>query len=131
MHRNLFVYGTLRKGLQNSMSRFLRDHADYVGEGYCRGRLYDLGGFPGLQPSHDPDDRVVGEVYALRQPESALAHLDEYEGCVGPDPLYRRKLVEVIMSDGEPIQAWAYIFNRPVSDFKRIASGDYLYYISS
>ena len=46
--RHLFVYGTLRRGSGHPMSRFLAARARLLAGARVPGRLYDLGGFPGL-----------------------------------------------------------------------------------
>ncbi len=126
---HLFVYGTLRRDFDGQRHPFLSKGCDDLGKAYFSGKLYDLGSFPGVVPSNNPNDRVKGEVYRLHQPEGILARLDEYEGAVGADPLYRRELVDVILENGKAIKAWIYIFNRDVRDFQRIESGDYVEYL--
>lgn len=74
---------------------------------------------------------MKGEVYRLHDPDSILAALDEYEGAVGPDPLYRRELADIHLENGKPIEAFTYIFNQPVEGYLRIESGDYIEYLKS
>ncbi|MET0132180.1 MAG: gamma-glutamylcyclotransferase [Kibdelosporangium sp.] len=73
----LFVYGTLRPG--ESAWELLAPWAD--GEPYrssIRGSMFDTGfGYPGLLRG---DGEVSGWVVPLREPASALATLDSYEG---------------------------------------------------
>ncbi len=125
----LFVYGTLRKDPKNQKYRILARHADFVGEGAFRGKLYDIGEYPGTIPSNRASDVVKGEVYALRNPNYALGRLDEYEGC-GPDESYptefRREKKNIFLDNGEKVNAWVYIYNRPIKGLKAIPSGDYL-----
>jgi gamma-glutamylcyclotransferase (GGCT)/AIG2-like uncharacterized protein YtfP len=40
--------------------------------------------------------------------------------------LYLRELLPVTLGDGSVGQAWTYIYNRPVDEAKRIASGRFL-----
>lgn len=127
--RYLFVYGTLRQGSGRPMAGYLARHARRVGRATMKGRLYDLGGYPGAVPSDSLDDGVVGEVYLLDSPEAVLRALDEYEGCGPEDPPpteYRRQRVTVRMEDGRRLQAWAYIYNRPTDGLRPIPSGDFL-----
>ena len=117
----LFVYGSLRAGVPGPARQLLRGRADYLDAGMCQGRLYDLGAYPGLTPSADPDDRVVGEIYALRATRPALARLDRYEGRD-----YRRELGAVDSRRLGNLQAWLYYYAGALAGAPRIASGDYL-----
>ena len=65
------------------MTRFLAENAERVGRATCRGRLYRIAHYPGLVPSRDAKDVVVGDVFLLRDPVGVLKRLDKYEGC-GP-----------------------------------------------
>ncbi len=58
----LFVYGTLRPFIDIPMARWLRRAARYVGQATARGRLYDLGPYPGLRAARGCGERVVGDV---------------------------------------------------------------------
>jgi|GEM_PF-2711636 len=104
----LFVYGTLRRGLANPISDFLSRHADLVGNGSFRGRLYDAGRYPCVVPSDDERDRVVGDIFALKEGCKAWHVLDGYECCDIENPdrgVYIRAGVEVDIEDGERVHA--------------------------
>jgi len=124
----IFVYGTLRKDSKNKMYHILARYADFVGEGTFMGKLYNIGEYPGAVPSSDPNEVIKGEVYTLRNPNSVLRVLDEYEGC-GQDEAtqteFRRERVLISLETGEKINAWIYIYNRPTDELKVIPSGDY------
>lgn len=126
----LFVYGTLRRGLENPMSGFLSMHADLVGTGSFCGRLYDTGRYPCAVPSDDERDSVAGDIFALKDDgHQVLRVLDEYEGCDPENPdrgLYIRTRVEVNIESGERVCAWIYIYNRSIKGLKAVPSGDYL-----
>jgi gamma-glutamylcyclotransferase (GGCT)/AIG2-like uncharacterized protein YtfP len=124
----LFVYGTLMRGYDHPMAKLLSRSAEFCGEARCRGRLYLIKHYPGLVLSDDAGDVVFGELYRLRAPEQSFATLDEYEGC-GPGataPGYVRQLLPVTLDDGTVSNAWTYVYNRPVAELKRIASGRFL-----
>jgi gamma-glutamylcyclotransferase (GGCT)/AIG2-like uncharacterized protein YtfP len=124
----LFVYGTLMRGFDHPMAKLLSRSAEFLGDARCRGRLYLVKHYPGLVLSGDADDVVFGELYRLRAPEESLVTFDEYEGC-GPDvasPQYLRQVLPVSLDDGTIIEAWTYVYNRPVAKLKRIASGRFL-----
>src|SRR5690242_14359920 len=75
----LFVYGTLRAASGHPMHTRLRAEADFMGAGTFRGRLYDVGTFPGAVASRSNAERVSGEIYRLRDPARAFRMLDAYE----------------------------------------------------
>ena len=89
--RHVFVYGTLRRGEANDITR-LRPAPRFVGPAQVPGTLYHLGGYPGLRLQGDTP--VRGEVYAI---EPALEMvLDEIE-AVHPQQSdeYRKREVRV------------------------------------
>lgn len=126
----LFVYGTLRRGPHHETFHLLAKHVRYLGEATVPGRLFDLGGYPGMVW---PDERksVVGEVYEVDRKhwDRISTRLDEYEGCGPSDPLpreYRREIVNARLSNGAALRAWAYVLTRAPSKSREIRSGDYL-----
>ena len=129
---HLFVYGTLRKAVGHPMAGVLARDAGLVGRATYRGRLYDLGHYPGAVSSPDPADLVLGEVYALHHPRRTLQRLDVYEGCGpddGPDAEYRRVQAEISLDSGQILVAWIYLYHRSPRGACRVASGDYLAYL--
>jgi gamma-glutamylcyclotransferase (GGCT)/AIG2-like uncharacterized protein YtfP len=128
MTTQLFVYGTLRKGSRNSMHHMLAQGATLVGRARMRGRLFDLGEYPGFVPSDTVPEWVHGELYALANSAQMLARLDAYEGCSPGDPRpheFERLRREVRMESGASVQAWVYVYARSVSGRAQIVSGDY------
>jgi gamma-glutamylcyclotransferase (GGCT)/AIG2-like uncharacterized protein YtfP len=121
----LFVYGTLMRFSSRPMARKLRERGVYAGEASYNGRLYLVADYPGIVPSGNPDEQVFGEVFIVNDPDLMQA-LDRYEGC-GPgarEPLpYRRVVQKVRMADGAVVDAWVYVYNRPVDDLALITSG--------
>ena len=125
----VFVYGTLMSGFDHPMSKLLAAGADLLGPATVRGRLYMITHYPGLLHSDDVGDIVHGELYRLREIDALMAALDDYES-VGPSyeppTLYVREVVPVTLRDGSVMEAWTYIYNRPVDATKRIMSGKFL-----
>ena len=125
----LFVYGTLMRGYDHPMAKLLSAHADFIGEATCRGRLYLVKHYPGLLLSDDAADIVFGELYRLRRPAELLPEFDMYEaaGEAFPQPTqYVRKVLQVALPEGAVIDAWTYLYNWPVTNLPRIASGRFL-----
>ena len=129
MNDHLFVYGTLLSGAGHSMHRVLVRHAELVGEGFFNGRLYRVGHYPGAVPSREPDERVFGEVYRLREAADLLFKLDEYEGC-GPAAAaptqYVRTTARITLTNETIVHAWIYVYNKPIHGLERIRSGFFL-----
>jgi gamma-glutamylcyclotransferase (GGCT)/AIG2-like uncharacterized protein YtfP len=125
----LFVYGTLMRGFDHPMARLLSANADFLGEATCRGRLYLVKHYPGLVLSDDPADIVSGELYRLRECDALLREFDMYEACGEGFPApteYVRKMLEITLGDGSVGEAWTYLYNWPVANLPRIASGKFV-----
>ena len=74
----LFVYGTLRPFVDIPMAKWLLRNAHYIGPATTRGRLYDLGRYPGLHAARSRRDSVVGDVYRVVN-SRVFRTLDRYE----------------------------------------------------
>jgi len=122
----LFVYGTLMRGFDHPMARLLMANADFLGSATCRGRLYLVRHYPGLVLSSDPTDIVHGELYRLHEPDALLREFDMYEACgegFAEPTEYVRQMLPLMLADGTAGEAWTYIYNWPVTELPRIASG--------
>ena len=124
----LFVYGTLMRGFDHPMAQLLSRSADFIGEARCQGRLYRVKHYPALVLSDDPADVVFGELYRLRAPDELLREFDMYEACgegFAEPTEYIRQMLPVTLDDAQA-EAWTYIYNWPVAQLSRIASGRFL-----
>jgi gamma-glutamylcyclotransferase (GGCT)/AIG2-like uncharacterized protein YtfP len=103
--------------------------AEFVGRGSIRAKLYDFGAYPGARTvGAEPDRRVSGELYRLRNPELALKILDKYEEFSPDEPnrsLFVRQLLTVSLEDGRKKRAWTYLYHRGIAKAKLIPSGCY------
>jgi gamma-glutamylcyclotransferase (GGCT)/AIG2-like uncharacterized protein YtfP len=125
----LFVYGTLMRGFDHPMARLLAANADYLGEASCRGRLYLVKHYPGLVLSDNPADIVFGELYRLREHDALLREFDMYEACgegFAAPTEYVREMLPITLGDGTAGEAWTYLYNWPITNLPRIASGRFL-----
>jgi gamma-glutamylcyclotransferase (GGCT)/AIG2-like uncharacterized protein YtfP len=123
---HLFVYGTLMRGFEHSMARLLSANADFLGRATCPGRLYLVKHYPGLVISKDAAELVHGELFRLRDRDALLREFDMYEACgegFAEPTEYVRRLISVTLANGTASEAWAYVYNWPVSNLPRIASG--------
>ena len=125
----LFVYGTLKRACQHPLFKVLDTHAEFVSEATFQGILYLIAAYPGVIESTEPSDIVYGEVYYLNDVNSVLYALDEYEECSlsFPTPTeYHRCKRLVKLNNQQTIEAWIYLYNRPIRNLPRIKSGDFL-----
>lgn len=124
----LFVYGSLRRDVPGGRSELLGDAAEFLGPGRIRGRLLDLGAYPGLVAAVTRDERVRGELYVIRG-RRTLAVLDAYEDYDPRRPersLFLRRETQVELDSGETKIAWVYWYTGAPGRGRVIASGDYL-----
>jgi gamma-glutamylcyclotransferase (GGCT)/AIG2-like uncharacterized protein YtfP len=122
MSTYLFVYGTLMSGGENNL--LLARHAELIGPGRMRGRLFVVDYYPGLVDSEDPAETVAGEVWRLLEPDVLLS-LDDFEGCTEAPPLFVRASRTVTLDGGSPLAAWVYVYARSTSGLQSILSGDW------
>jgi gamma-glutamylcyclotransferase (GGCT)/AIG2-like uncharacterized protein YtfP len=94
--------------------------ARYLGKASVRGRLFNLGEFPGAVKAPAAPARVLGELYSLPDADRALKSLDRYEGS-----LYKREVTEVELQSGRRVQAWIYWLKRVPASRHKIEGGDY------
>lgn len=120
----LFVYGTLRPFVDIPMARWLRGAAQYVGQATTRGRLYDLGPYPGLTAARSRGDIVTGDVYRVRNPR-VFRVLDRYEaGSARSCARFVRERCAVKLARTRRA-AWLYRYRYSVVGAARVRSGDY------
>ena len=110
----LFTYGTLMHGY--ALHAVLGRGATAAGTGTARGRLLDLGRYPGLI---EGAGRVHGEIYRLHDPE-LLPILDREEGY----NFVRRRGIATL-AGGRRARVWLYRYRGPRERATPIPSGDY------
>lgn len=126
----VFFYGTLMAGFDRRRRAAMDNRLSFVGRGWIRASLFDLGLYPAAVPS--PDGCVWGELYEVLDSTTVLPALDEIEGYSAGDPdhsLYVRSRVDVTLPDGLQHAAWVYFYNAPLGQAQLIESGDYLQHI--
>ena len=110
----LFAYGTLMRGY--GLHRVLAGGATFLGVGTARGRLLDLGRYPGVVAGRG---RVTGEVYRLHDPQ-VLPAVDRAEGVQ-----FVRGRTLVTLADGGRAPAWMYRYRGRRERAVPIPDGDY------
>jgi gamma-glutamylcyclotransferase (GGCT)/AIG2-like uncharacterized protein YtfP len=111
----LFTYGTLMRGFR--LHRLLDGRAKFLGRGQVKGRIIDLGSYPGALP--DPGGTLHGEIYRVVEP-ALWAALDSAEGAQ-----YHRREVTVRSEDGRDLAAGIYWYIGPLDRGVPVPSGDY------
>ncbi|KCZ56056.1 gamma-glutamylcyclotransferase family protein [Hyphomonas chukchiensis] len=124
---DLFVfYGLLKQGAAGMPSDLpLEASGKFLGACRFRGRLLDLGGFPGVV---DGEQLCHGVRYALDD-ISIIGAMDAFED-VTDDPdtsLYTRQKIPLLDDQGAPTgeQAWIYWYNQPAEGFTDIPDGNW------
>ncbi|HET7205770.1 MAG TPA: gamma-glutamylcyclotransferase family protein [Terriglobales bacterium] len=112
----LFSYGTLQpKQAPPEIASTVRQFRA-VGRGSVRGRLYDLGEYPGAVLTKR-GTHVRGYVFELPDDPDVLNRLDEYEGFDQSHPrgsLFVRRKCLVTLEDGSRLRCWIYTYNQPL-----------------
>jgi gamma-glutamylcyclotransferase (GGCT)/AIG2-like uncharacterized protein YtfP len=125
-NRNLFIYGTLLDS-GNSYATYLKQHCPSLQQGKFKGRLYDMGEYPGAVINTSCNQYVYGRIYQMDDPDKILKFIDDYEGF-GDDQeqpnLFLRVLTIIETTDGL-VECWVYVYNLPVDGLLRIESGRY------
>ena len=102
----LFVYGTLKRGGSNHA--FLSSQAFLSVARTSPGfTLFSLGAYPGMIPSPDDREGVLGELWAVD--DACLAQLDKLEGLA--EGLYCRAAIPLAPppSNGTPVETYFYL----------------------
>ena len=123
----LFVYGTLRSACATGAHKQYLQSADFISPARIRGQLYMVDYYPGLVLS-ETEHWAIGEIYLLED-EAQLHDLDVYEGCAKKSPQpheYERRMTQVVLSSGEHMEAWVYVYKQATEDLPVINSGDFL-----
>ena len=117
--RYVAFYGLLMQGYGPFEEMGLADALEPAGPCRLRGRLYDLGGYPGLIAG---EGVVEAQLYRIAR-QSVMRLIDDFEDFDPADPkgsLYIRKVVKLLEPDRE---AWVYFYNRRPSLGTRIKGG--------
>ncbi len=130
----LFVYGTLLSEAQHAMGALLAEHSSPFGSGSIQARLYliteeDQHGtntYPGAVPSAYAEDRVHGQLFAIRAPNIVYPAFNEFEACTPgwPEPYeFELRPIDVTMDNGETRRAASYLYTWDTSRAELIPEG--------
>jgi gamma-glutamylcyclotransferase (GGCT)/AIG2-like uncharacterized protein YtfP len=126
-NKYLFVYGTLLDE-DNPYAAFLKENGRFHQQGRFRGKLFNIGNYPGAIANPALESLVHGSIFAIDDPKSVLKELDDYEGF-GDDFAqpneFVRELVE-IETESTILNCWIYLYNLPTRGLEQISSGKYI-----
>mgnify|MGYP000179398133 CR=1 FL=1 len=119
--------------IETRMTQFLQSQSQFIGKGFTKGSLYDIGSFPGMVYDEEASGQVYGQVFQLMEAQKVWDVLDPYE-MIDPNRLdknmYRRQLCEVQVED-KTYTCHTYHFQLSTEGFRQILSGDYLAYLNA
>ena len=120
--RHVFVYGTLRKGDSNDITK-LTPAPVYIGNSIIKGNMYHLGGYPGVILGGS--GHIMGEVYAITEPLERLLDGIESEYPAQANEYAKRELT--IVMDEQSLVCIVYEINTTyIKDKPQIMSGDWI-----
>jgi gamma-glutamylcyclotransferase (GGCT)/AIG2-like uncharacterized protein YtfP len=127
MNDKLFVYGTLLDE-DNKYGIYLRSNSRFFAAGTIRGKLYDIGEYPGAVLVKEGDNYIHGTIMLVDRPREVLRVIDDYEGF-GDDQPQPNEFVRVL-TDAETqkgqVSCWVYLYDLPVKALRPISDGRYI-----
>ena len=126
----LFVYGTLKWEMIDSVMPQVVPYLNYETNGYVAGKLFDVDHYPGAVPASSVRYKIFGQLLSVKTgfERYIFQTLDEYEGCDETNvanSLFRREKTKVYINNIDSLEAWIYWYNRPVSRLTEITGGIY------
>jgi len=107
----------------------MKKFCGHIGMAWIAGCLYEVNGYPGLVLNSSGSSKVYGELYRLVEPNTALALLDDYEGCSSnypqPHEYVRKQLPVYDLEHKLTVMANLYVFNWPIDKLRKLPFGDY------
>jgi gamma-glutamylcyclotransferase (GGCT)/AIG2-like uncharacterized protein YtfP len=131
MKEYLFIYGTLLPEYAPSETLDSIAHLNCVGKASVKGRLYDLGKYPGAILDPSSRMKVIGRVYEIPENKGVLRALDSYEEY-NPDDLdnslFIREQTTATLVGGRRVRCWIYVYNQNPGTAPLVSDGDYKKY---
>ncbi|MDR3693851.1 gamma-glutamylcyclotransferase family protein [Mucilaginibacter sp.] len=122
----IFVYGRLLVK-ENEYGKHLSNNCVFHSKGKFKGKLYDIGEYPGAVYQPDEELFVYGDNFIMNDPDQTLKILDEYEGFGENEEqpnLFTRALIEAETDKGL-INCRVYLYNLKTAGLRQITSGIY------
>ena len=127
MNDKLFVYGTLLDE-DNKYGVYLRDNSKFYSQGTVKGKLYNIGEYPGAVLLPNNEDAIYGIILKMDDPETALELIDIYEGF-GEGHQQPNEFIRILTdadTENGPVTCWIYVYNLPTQGLILIESGRYI-----
>ena len=127
MNDKLFVYGTLLDE-DNKYGVYLRDNSKFYSQGTVKGKLYDIGEYPGAVLLPGGKDAIYGIILKMDDPETALELIDIYEGF-GKGHQQPNEFIRILAdadTENGPVTCWIYVYNLPTPGLILIENGRYI-----
>jgi gamma-glutamylcyclotransferase (GGCT)/AIG2-like uncharacterized protein YtfP len=123
----LFVYGSLLSD-DNEFAIYLKNNSTFYSTGKVRGKLYDIGEYPGAILSAESSEYIHGSILKIDIPEKVLKIIDDYEGYGGEQPWPNEfiRIIAEIETEMRIINCWIYLYNLPVNGLRYIEGGRYI-----
>jgi gamma-glutamylcyclotransferase (GGCT)/AIG2-like uncharacterized protein YtfP len=124
----LFLYGTLKPDTADREISPIVQRLRNIGRGRVRGKLYDLGGYPGAVVDASSNSFVRGLLVELPADRATLEALDRYEEFDPSNPgdsLFIRTKTTVRLTNGRSVRGWMYVYNRDPGNAPVIRGGEY------
>lgn len=124
----LFLYGTLLADVVPDEVVGALKALRRIGPAQVRGKLYDLGEYPGAILAPSSKTIVRGEIFELPVSPAILKALDNYEEfdpANNEDNLFVRTKVKATLLDGPKVDCWMYVYNDDPGTAPLLADGIY------
>ena len=124
----LFLYGTLMPNEADDEVAHVIKRLRRIGVAYVRGRLYNLGDYPGGVIDLSANTSIRGELVELPADKAILDALDRYEEFDPSRPqesLFIRKKAKIRLANGRKVEGWMYVYNRNPGNAPVIRGGNY------
>ena len=123
-----FLYGTLlADGIPDEVVGALKS-LRRIGPAHVRGKLYDLGEYPGAILATLSETLIQGEIFELPAIPAILKTLDDYEefdSANKEDSLFIRTKAKATLLDAPQIVCWMYVYNHDPGTAPLLADGTY------
>ncbi|MDO3625277.1 gamma-glutamylcyclotransferase [Mucilaginibacter sp. BT774] len=122
----LFVYGTLLNH-NNEFAVYLKEHSHFYANGKVRGKLYDIGEYPGAILDKS-DEYIYGVILQIDDPEVVFSEIDNYEGYGDeqPEPNEFIRVSADVETASEIVPCYTYVYNLPIDSLEKIEGGRYV-----
>lgn len=126
MNNLIFIYGTLLDE-DNEYAVYLRNHSKLYSHGKIKGKLYDIGEYPGAILADEGNEYIYGSILEISDLENVQPLIDDYEGfgVDQPQPNEFIRVLTQVEAEVGLLNCWVYLYNLPVTESSQLKSGRY------